>query len=101
MNAVKSAFKLISPSFYAAQYRGLIASTSKQIQAGSPAPLFKSLLAVGLIGYAIEYGLVGSKSCLNTKVIPMKNNWNSMIISGHHVADKQAVVKKALEGHHH
>ena len=54
--------KLISPSFYRHQYAEMIKRTKKDIAAGSIAPLFKSMLLIGTIGYTMEYMNHGSKS---------------------------------------
>lgn len=61
MNAFKPVLKLFSPKFYADAFQGVVANTRKDFIAGSPAPLFKGMLLVGVVGYTMEYSLVGSK----------------------------------------
>ena len=71
--------QLANPAFYRNYYAGIVATTHKEIRAGSAKPLFKAMAIVGLTGYCMEYSLVGR----------------------YHVMDKQAIVKKAMEGHGH
>ena len=65
MNALKGsitcAAKLLSPKFYAEKYGIILSNTRKSLHAGSPAPLFKAMLLVGVVGYTMEYSMVGSK----------------------------------------
>ena len=65
MNALKGsitcAAKLLSPKFYAEKYGVILSNTRKSLHAGSPAPLFKAMLLVGVVGYTMEYSMVGSK----------------------------------------
>ena len=68
-----------NPAFYKTWYAGVVARTHKDIRAGSARPLFKAMLVVGITGYVMEYSLVGR----------------------YHVMDRQAIVKKAMEGHGH
>jgi hypothetical protein len=83
MSAIKNMIgglaQFANPAFYKNYYAGIVARTHKDIRAGSARPLFKAMLLVGCTGYVMEYGLVGR----------------------YHVADKQAVIKKALADHHH
>lgn len=61
MNALKSAAKIFSPKFYVDYFHCVVSSTRKSFAAGSPAPLFKGMLVVGVVGYVMEYTQVGSK----------------------------------------
>mmetsp|Transcript_3692 Transcript_3692/g.7371 ORF Transcript_3692/g.7371 Transcript_3692/m.7371 type:complete len:84 (+) Transcript_3692:33-284(+) len=83
MNALKGsitcAAKLLSPKFYAEKYCVILSNTRKSLHAGSPAPLFKAMLLVGVVGYTMEYSMVGR----------------------HHVADRQKIIQEAMAKHHH
>ena len=60
-SAATSVLKLFTPKFYKDQFLCVVENTRKSFIAGSPAPLFKGMLLVGVVGYAMEYSLVGSK----------------------------------------
>ena len=80
MSSVMSSLaKFANPAYYRGVYADIIANTHKDIRAGSGKPLFKAMAIVGITGYCMEYDLVGR----------------------YHVMDKQAIVKKAMEGHGH
>jgi hypothetical protein len=64
MSAIKSVFKLLSPSFYRQQWKEYITDLSKEITAGRPQPFFKAILLIGVVGYTMEYTQVGSKILL-------------------------------------
>lgn len=57
--------KFINPVFYVtaakANYVKAVQNTAKSFREGSVAPLFKSMLIIGSVGYALEYYLDGSK----------------------------------------
>ena len=78
-SVVSSLTKFANPAYYRGVYAGIVATTHKEIRAGSGKPLFKAMAIVGITGYCMEYSLVGR----------------------YHVMDKQALVKKAMEGHAH
>ncbi len=61
MSAFKSVLKLFNPKFYADHFQVVVNNTRKDFIAGSPAPLFKAMVVVGVVGYIMEYSLVGSK----------------------------------------
>jgi hypothetical protein len=60
-SALKFSMQLISPKFYAAQFQSIVASTRADIIAGSAAPMFKGMALVGVVGYVMEYSIVGRK----------------------------------------
>jgi hypothetical protein len=60
-SAVSCVGKMFTPKFYKDQFMCVVENTRKSFIAGSPAPLFKGMLLVGVVGYAMEYSLVGSK----------------------------------------
>lgn len=62
MNALKCAAKVFTPKFYVDYFHCVVASTRQSFIAGSVAPLFKGMLVVGVVGYTMEYTLVGSKN---------------------------------------
>lgn len=68
-----------NPGYYRGVYANIVATTHKELRAGSGKPLFKAMAIVGITGYVMEYSLVGR----------------------YHVMDKQAIVKKAMADHHH
>jgi len=76
---MKHAMKVVSPSFYKAQYAGVVRSVHADVVAGNIRPLFQAALLVGVVGYTMEYVTIG--------------RW--------HVIDKQAAVAKALKDVHH
>jgi len=61
MNALKPVLQLFTPKFYCDHFWKIVNNTRKDFIAGSPAPLFKGMLLVGVVGYAMEYSMVGSK----------------------------------------
>ena len=69
MNALKPVLQLFTPKFYCDHFWKIVNNTRKDFIAGSPAPLFKGMLLVGVVGYAMEYSMVGSKllttECVN------------------------------------
>eukprot|EP01032_Pedospumella_encystans_P011718 gene11718-13608_t len=79
MNALKPVLQLFTPKFYCDHFWKIVNNTRKDFIAGSPAPLFKGMLLVGVVGYAMEYSMVGR----------------------YHVIEKQEIIKKALADHHH
>jgi hypothetical protein len=83
MNALKPVFaslaKFASPAYYSAVYAQIVANTHKEIVKGSAKPLFQCIAIVGCVGYSMEYLMLGR----------------------YHVADKKAIVDKALAEHHH
>lgn len=100
---ISSTFKLVkpllSPTFYKNNYDSLIAFNRKEFSAGSIKPFFLAMGAVLVVGYTMEYTFIGSKSwsCCH-----FKYHFNiDVFCSGFHVIEKQKIVKKALEGHHH
>eukprot|EP00600_Ochromonadales_sp_CCMP1393_P007070 CAMPEP_0174962858 /NCGR_PEP_ID=MMETSP0004_2-20121128/5005_1 /TAXON_ID=420556 /ORGANISM="Ochromonas sp., Strain CCMP1393" /LENGTH=76 /DNA_ID=CAMNT_0016211413 /DNA_START=80 /DNA_END=310 /DNA_ORIENTATION=+ len=76
---MKFGTQLVSPKFYAGHFQALVTSTRAEMAAGSIAPLFKGMVLVGVVGYTMEYSLVGR----------------------YHVLDKQKIVKDAMASHGH
>lgn len=60
-SGVRSALKLLTPSFYTGNYRQLLTQVKADHRAGSPAPFFKFMVAVGFLGYSAEYLGAGSE----------------------------------------
>ncbi len=110
-----SIFKLIKPSFYAQEYAAFIGRLRKETAAGSGAPLFKAMLLVGVTGYSMEYSMVGSKLLTRKTyeaylqiilnpilfVESVEAIFNKLFLAGHHVAERQAIIKEAMKNHHH
>ena len=124
--AVKSIFtgamKLVTPAFYKGQYAQIVASVHKDIRKGSIRPLFQAVAIVGITGYTMEYALKGryapevlhscSVLCLLT---PCFSFFSFLLLTNrcsfflfpflshyrYHVMDRQAIIKKAMEGHAH
>lgn len=76
---IKFAAKLASPSFYRQAYWSNVASVREEMKKESIRPLFTAIALVGSVGYAMEYFPRGR----------------------YHVADKKAIIDKALKDHHH
>mmetsp|Transcript_71735 Transcript_71735/g.149766 ORF Transcript_71735/g.149766 Transcript_71735/m.149766 type:complete len:81 (-) Transcript_71735:174-416(-) len=76
---VKHTTMLFSPKFYQQWFAGVVSRARTDFIAGSPRPLFKGMLLVGVVGYTMEYTVVGR----------------------YHVMDKQKIVKEAMASHHH
>lgn len=77
--AVKFALKFASPSFYREAYWANVKSVREEMKKESIRPLFMAISIVGGVGYAMEYFPRGR----------------------YHVADKKAIIDKALKDHHH
>jgi hypothetical protein len=58
---IKNILRLATPGFYKETFATIVKNNHTQMVAGSPAPLFKAMLLVGVVGYAMEYQMVGSK----------------------------------------
>eukprot|EP01031_Cornospumella_fuschlensis_P034289 gene34289-41502_t len=75
--------KFVNPIFYVnaakANYVKAVHNTAKSFREGSVAPLFKSMLIIGSVGYALEYYLDGR----------------------YHVAEKHAIIAEAMKNHGH
>ena len=76
---LKFAAKLASPSFYREAYWANVASIREELKKESIRPLFLAIGLVGAVGYGMEY-------------FPRVR---------YHVADKKAIIDKALKDHHH
>ena len=76
---IKFASKFASPSFYREAYWANVNKIRSDMQKESIRPLFMAMCIVGGVGYAMEY-------------LPRGR---------YHVADKKAIIDKALKDHHH
>lgn len=66
---MSSLAKMNFSAFFNGIFNNFVKTTRKEIAAGSPAPLFKAMLLVGVVGYTMEYTMVGSKSQNKNKKI--------------------------------
>jgi hypothetical protein len=75
--------KALNPAVMKANYNAAMQNFTKwgsrEIRKGSIVPFFSGMALVGVVGYTMEYTQVGK----------------------YHVAEKQAIVKKAMAAHHH
>ena len=76
---IKFAMKFANPSFYREAYWANVATVREEMKKESIRPLFMGICLVGGVGYAMEYFPRGR----------------------YHVADKKAIIDKALKDHHH